>query len=198
MDIYRTLFEFVIEAQASARLYVGPGVDYRQLHEQCLPLLKRHVAIELLCAEASVAEVMKDAVALSLFHQFKKLGGSVYHDFIFCEVDFKKSLAISLDDNGAYAIQYPVHSSDATSWMDRVTATQQEILVQQGDIFLWGEVDQSAMFHTQQAGFKWEASNADYLELKPVELTELIKGSEYENFYDFVNSYRVILIVVVE
>ena len=32
---------------------------------------------------------------------------------------------------------------------------------------------------------------ADYLELKPIELTELIKQSEYENFYDFVNSYRV-------
>ncbi len=32
---------------------------------------------------------------------------------------------------------------------------------------------------------------ADFLELKPAELTELIKASEYENFYDFVNSYRI-------
>ena len=32
---------------------------------------------------------------------------------------------------------------------------------------------------------------AEYLELKPVELTELIKASEYENFYDLVNTYRI-------
>jgi AraC-like DNA-binding protein len=32
---------------------------------------------------------------------------------------------------------------------------------------------------------------ASYLEIKPVELTGLIKQSEYENFYDLVNSYRI-------
>ena len=32
---------------------------------------------------------------------------------------------------------------------------------------------------------------AGYLEMKPVALTELIKKTDYENFYDLVNSYRV-------
>ena len=32
---------------------------------------------------------------------------------------------------------------------------------------------------------------ADYMNLRPVELTELIKISSYENFYDLINSYRI-------
>lgn len=30
-----------------------------------------------------------------------------------------------------------------------------------------------------------------YLDMKPVDLTELIKASEYSNFYDLINSYRI-------
>ncbi len=32
---------------------------------------------------------------------------------------------------------------------------------------------------------------AEYIHLKPIELTELIKKSEYENFYDLINSFRI-------
>lgn len=32
---------------------------------------------------------------------------------------------------------------------------------------------------------------AEYMQLKPIELTELIKKSEYDNFYDLINSYRI-------
>ncbi len=32
---------------------------------------------------------------------------------------------------------------------------------------------------------------ADFMQMRPVELTELIKSSEYDNFYDLINSYRI-------
>ena len=32
---------------------------------------------------------------------------------------------------------------------------------------------------------------AEHMQLKPIELTELIKKSEYDNFYDLINSYRI-------
>ncbi len=32
---------------------------------------------------------------------------------------------------------------------------------------------------------------AEYIEIKPLELTELIKKSEYDNFYDLINSFRI-------
>ncbi|MAD96303.1 MAG: hypothetical protein CMB99_03155 [Flavobacteriaceae bacterium] len=34
-------------------------------------------------------------------------------------------------------------------------------------------------------------SLAEYMQMKPAELTALIKSTEYENFYDLINSYRV-------
>ena len=170
LNIYHRLFEFVIEARASVRLYVGIGVDLRQLHEQCMPLLKRHVSIDILCSEPCFRIIAQDAVLLSLFHQFKTHGGNVFQvsdraELLVCEVDFRRALQFRMDETGEFAAGIAEAPLQSGEWMDEYTEASREILTQQGDILLWAAIDKTHLFQHQQVVFNWEVSNADSLEI---------------------------------
>ena len=167
LDIYHSVFEFIIEARAVAQLYVGPGTDFRQLHEQCIPLLKRHVAVEIFLAESSVSDIEQDAVILSLLYQFKSQGGNLYKvadrdPLILCVIDYVRTLEVTTDGDEGGIAQEHAHRHGAYPWM----VDPQGFLQQTDDILIWATVDKSRMFSRQQVIFSWEASHTDSLELR--------------------------------